>query len=154
MLFVNTKYETWFIIGFAICNIVLISALHWIALDVKSGHSQILVFNVNDVIIVILTTYAAITFLVLLCDILGKTPIMDKNNLIFYGLKSALILAVVFYDGVVLLDAVPTFFQDMSDAGSESSLWKGIALSSVTLFFGLLFTRKKFELKINYKIHE
>jgi hypothetical protein len=154
MLFDNTKYQTWFIIGFAVCNIILISTLYWIAQDVKSGYSHIPVFNVGDVIVIILGFYTAITFLILLCDILGKKPDMDKNNLFFYGLKSALILSVVFYDGVILLDTPHTFFQDISNTGSESSLLKGIALSSVTLFFGLLFTRKPIELKINYKICE
>lgn len=152
MLFDNTKYQIWFIIGFAISNIILITTLHWIADDIQTGHSQIPVFNVGDVITGILGTYLAITLLMLVYDVLGKRPNMDRKNLFSYGLKSVLILGIVFYDGVVLLDAMPTFFQDMSNTENEFLWLKGIVLSSITLFIGLLFTKKQFELKVNYKI--
>lgn len=155
MLFDNTKHQIWFIIGFAIFNIILISILHWIAQDVKLDYGQVPVFNVGDVITVVLGVYAAFTFLILLHDILGKNPDLDRKNLFFYGLKSILILVVVFYDGVVLMNTIPTFFNNISNSGSESSLWEGIALSTVTLFFGIFFTSKHFQIKINYsKTHK
>ena len=152
MLFDNTKYQLWFIIGFAICNIILITTLHLIADDIQTGHSQIPVFNVGDIIIGILGAYSAITILMLTYDVLGKRPNIDRKNLFSYGLKSLLILGIVFYDGIVLLDAVPMFFQDMANTENEFLWLKGIGLSSLTLLLGLLFTKKQFELKVNYKI--
>lgn len=150
MILETTKYLNLFIIGFAICNITVVSVFHWIAQDAKSEHSQIVVFNIGDVIITILCIYAAITLLLITYDILGKKLDKDRKNLSFYGLKSAFILAVVFYDGSVLISTIPAFFQDIANSGSDSVLWNGIALSAVTPFFGLLFNWKRFQLKINF----
>jgi len=152
MLFNNTKYQIWFIVGFATCNIILISTLHWIADDIQTGHSQIPVFDVNEIVTIVLGAYVALTLIILLNDVLGKKPHSDRKNLLSYGIKSLLIIGIVFYDGVVLLDALPMFFQDMSNTENEFLWLKGIGLSSLTLLVGLLFTKKQFELKVNYKI--
>jgi hypothetical protein len=110
------------------------------------------VFNVGDVILGILGICFAITLLMLTYDILGKSPNIDRKNLLSYGLKSLLILGIVFYDGIVLLDTIPMFFQDMANTENEFLWLKGIGLSSLTLLVGLLLTKKQFELKVNYKI--
>jgi len=146
MIFENTKYLKLFTIGFAICNITLIIVFHQIAQNIKSDYSTP-VFNIGDIIIIILGAYAAFSILLLLYDVLGKNLVMTKNNLFSYGLKSTLILAVVFYDGVILMDAVPTFFQEIS--GNESDVWRSIALSIITPVFALFF--QKFPLKIAYR---
>lgn len=150
MLLCNKKYHTWFVIGFAAINIILILIFQWIVQDVKSGHSQILVFDVGCIATIILGAYALLTLLMLLYNILGKNLEINKNNLFLYGVKSAWILAIVFYDGVTLLDAPHTFFQDLSNTGSEYSFLTGIVLSILPLIFEVILTRKPFELKIKY----
>lgn len=144
MIYFNSRYQTWFIIGFAICNIILISSSHLVAYYIQAG-KDIPVFDINGIVFIILVAYGVITSGILLYDFFRKRPKRDKNNLVSYALKSLLIIGIVFYDGVVLLDTVPTFFKDMADTGGEFSWLKGIGLSSIPLIIGLWFTRKSFE---------